>query len=202
MKGLILKDFYNLGRQNKVILAAIAFYLIFSLANKDSSFFGGMLTFLMVMQTMTAMAYDEKSKWDRYALAMPVSRTDMVLSKYILGVILLVIAFAANLIFMVATGTEPVMALNVSLVMAGIGLFSILVTLPVLFKFGMEKGRYIIMLIFLIPTVIGFLGPKMGLKMPDESFMRLLPVLGLLILIISGIVSVSISLAVYKRKEM
>jgi len=139
MKGLILKDFYNLGRQNKVILAAIAFYLIFSLANKDSSFFGGMLTFLMVMQTMTAMAYDEKSKWDRYALAMPVSRTDMVLSKYILGVILLVIAFAANLIFMVATGTEPVMALNVSLVMAGIGLFSILVTLPVLFKFGMER---------------------------------------------------------------
>ena len=43
-----------------------------------------------IMIPMVAMSYDDKSKWDRYALTMPVSRRDMVLSKYLLA-----LAFAA-----------------------------------------------------------------------------------------------------------
>jgi len=202
MKGLILKDFYNLSRQNKVILAAIAFYIVFSVLNKDPALFGGMLTFLMGMQTFSALAYDEKSKWDKYALTMPVSRTDMVLSKYVLSGILLFIAFAANLIFMIIAGTEPMQAFTIASSMAGIGLFFIFVMLPVLFRFGVEKGRFIIMLIFLTPSLLALIGSKMGFEMPDESFLRLLPLICVIILVISGIVSVNVSLAVYRKKEM
>jgi len=202
MKGLILKDFYNLSRQNKIILAAVLFYVLLSVLDKDPAFFGGMLTLLVGMQTITALAYDEKSKWDRYALTMPVSRTNMVLSKYVLSGILLFISFAANLIFMIIAGTEPIQSLTIASVMMGIGLFFIFVILPVLFKFGVEKGRFIIMLVFLAPSLIALIGSKIGFEMPDESFMRLLPVIGVIILVISGIISIIVSLAVYRKKEM
>lgn len=38
-----------------------------------------------VMIPMSAIAYDDKAKWDRYALTMPVSRRDLVISKYLLA---------------------------------------------------------------------------------------------------------------------
>jgi len=202
MKGLILKDLYNLSKQYKIVLILVVFYLVISLTNEDSSFFGGVVTILMVMQLVTAIAYDEKSKWDRYALAMPISRTDLVLSKYLLGGILLAIAFAANFIFGMASGSEPVETLIISVAMTGVGLLFMFLILPFLFKFGVEKGRYIAMLIFFIPTGVLVIVSKMGLQLPDEDFMSVFPVIGILVLILAGIISVSASLAIFKKKEV
>ncbi|HEY8422543.1 MAG TPA: ABC-2 transporter permease [Thermoclostridium sp.] len=202
MKGLILKDLYNLSKQYKIVLILVVFYLVISLTNEDSSFFGGVVTILMVMQLVTAIAYDEKSKWDRYALAMPISRTDLVLSKYLLGGILLAIAFAANFIFGMASGSEPIETLIISVAMTGVGLLFMFLILPFLFKFGVEKGRYIAMLIFFIPTGVLVIVSKMGLQLPDEDFMSVFPVIGILVLILAGIISVSASLAIFKKKEV
>lgn len=202
MKGLIIKDLYNLSKQYKIILILVVFYIVISFSNEDSSIFGGVVTILMVMQLITALAYDEKSKWDRYALAMPVSRSDLVLSKYLLGGILLAIAFAANFIFCMASGSGPVETLVISVTMTGVGSFFMFLTLPFLFKFGVEKGRYITMLIFFIPTGLLVIASRMGLQLGDEDFTSVFPLIGILVLILAGIISVSASLAIYKSKEV
>jgi len=202
LKGLIIKDLYNLSKQYKIILILVVFYIVISFSNEDSSIFGGVVTILMVMQLITALAYDEKSKWDRYALAMPVSRSDLVLSKYLLGGILLAIAFAANFIFCMASGSGPVETLVISVTMTGVGSFFMFLTLPFLFKFGVEKGRYITMLIFFIPTGLLVIASRMGLQLGDEDFTSVFPLIGILVLILAGIISVSASLAIYKSKEV
>lgn len=106
MKGLILKDIYNLKKQYKVLLLLFVFYTGFSLFTGDAGFLTGVLSLMMVMLTITTLAYDERSKWEKYALTMPVSRTDLVLSKYLLGFLLSVATFILNLIFLLVVQTN------------------------------------------------------------------------------------------------
>ena len=80
MKGLLLKDLVNLGKQARSLLLILVFYFVFALFGEDRTIFGGIISILMFMMVITSLAYDERAKWDRYALTMPVSRSLMVLS--------------------------------------------------------------------------------------------------------------------------
>ncbi len=203
MKGLILKDIYNLKRQYKVLLLLFVFYTLFSLFTGDAGFLTGVLSLMMVMLTITTLAYDERSKWEKYALTMPVSRTDLVLGKYLLGLLLSVIAFVFNLIFMLATqANQKTEALPTAAATLGISLFFLCAILPVLFKFGVEKGRMLMMLILFVPTGIILLLSKTELPSINEEFMRLLPYLCIVFMVILAYVSVQVSLAIYRKKEM
>jgi hypothetical protein len=152
---------------------------------------------------MTTLSYDERSKWDRYALTMPISRSDLVFSKYMMGIVLSFIAFVLNFIFQRTAGTADFTeALLVSAATMGVGLFFLFVILPVQFKFGVEKGRYIIMLILFVPTGVIMFMQKAGLTLPGEAFMQLLPTISILFIILAGVISARISLTIYKRKGL
>lgn len=203
MKGLILKDLYNMKKQGRLVLVMIVFYLCMSLFDGNPELLIGVLSIMMISLTITALAYDERSHWDRYALTMPVSRSDLVLEKYILGSILSVAAFIINTIFLLVTGEgNPFETFGISAAVMGISLFFLLIILPVLFKFGVEKGRLLMLLIIFIPTGAAMLLSRSGLTPPGEDFMRILPYLCVAILIILAYASVQISLAIYRKKEM
>lgn len=203
MKGLIIKDFYSLLKQFKILLALLILYIVIAMTSEDTNFFGGVVSILMVMQTISTLSYDERSKWDRYALTMPISRSDLVFSKYILSAILSGVAFIINFVFQMMAGSgDPSEALLVSAAMTGIGLFFLCLILPVLFKFGVEKGRYIMMLIFFVPTGFFMFMSKMGLTLPDKLFVEFFPTICVIFLTLVVFISVNISLAICKRKEM
>ena len=99
-KALLLKDWLVLSRQMKVFLVLIAVFSAVPVLSVSS--------FAIVYSAMlpyTAMAFDERDKWDRLAAMMPYRESDLVLSKYLLGyaglaaVALLVLAFSAPLLF-------------------------------------------------------------------------------------------------------
>lgn len=203
MKGLILKDIFNLKKQYKILLLLFVFYTGFSLLTGDAGYLTGVLSLMIVMLTITALAYDERSKWDKYALTMPVSRKDLVLSKYLLGILLSIAAFVFNLIFLlIAPSNQKSEALPVAAATLGVSLFFLCVVLPVLFKFGVEKGRMLMLIIFFVPTGAIILLSQTELPSISEQFMRLLPWLCIVLLIIIAFVSVKVSLAIYRKKEM
>lgn len=203
MKGLILKDIFNLRKQYKILLLMLAFYTCFSLFSGDGGFITGVISLMMVTLTITTLAYDERSKWDKYALTMPVSRDDLVLGKYLLGLLLSVAAFIVNFIFLLALPTkQEAEALPTAAATFGISLFFLCVILPILFKFGVEKGRMLMLIVFFVPTGAILLISKTELPSLSEDFMRLLPYLCILLLIIIAYVSVQVSLAIYRKKEM
>ena len=80
MSALVRKDCCVLWKQMRIFLVVILFIAVFNGA------FGNV--FIVVWASMmpfTAMAYDERSKWDQLAAMMPYSVRDIVLSKYVLG---------------------------------------------------------------------------------------------------------------------
>ena len=89
MLGLIRKDFYNTRRQIILYGVMAVLYLFFAAVQKNSSIFIGIVMMASAMLPVTALAYDERAGWDRYAAAMPLKRRDFVLEKYCMGGILL-----------------------------------------------------------------------------------------------------------------
>ena len=81
MKGLLLKDWYTLIKQMKIMLVLM---LVFACVPGYS-----MAAFAVVYAAMlpvTALAYDERSKWDELAAMLPYSVREIVGGKYVLGV--------------------------------------------------------------------------------------------------------------------
>ncbi|WP_340008936.1 ABC-2 transporter permease [Paenibacillus sp. FSL K6-0276] len=204
MKGLLLKDLLNLKKQGKMYLILVGFYLVFSIAMNNTSFFGGMVCILSAMLPVTALSYDERAKWDKFALTMPVSRRDMVTSKYVLGLSFsllgVIIFFLCNLL----TKVELSLNLTTSLVFLGLGILVLSLTLPILFKFGVEKGRILMMLIFFVPAGIIMLLPNLGLSFtrPSENLLKMLTYAAPVALIAIALISIMVSIRIYQRKEI
>ena len=202
MKGLIIKDFINLKKQSKVIGALVIFYLLISITSKNNSMFGAMMLILFAMMPITAISYDEKANWDKYGLTMPVSRTDMVLSKYILGLILSSFALVLNFIAQIFMGTEMnTENITVIFVIFGISILFISLLLPIIFKFGVEKGRMLMIVVLMLPTLIIMLLPEIVKTPPsEEMIVKALYALPFII-VIFYLLSIFISVNIYKKKE-
>ena len=83
MKSLILKDLYNIGHNMKsmlLVLVVLAVGLISSAGTESYVVASGIICGTMVI---TTFSFDNMSKWSRYAMIMPVSRKDLVASKFI-----------------------------------------------------------------------------------------------------------------------
>ncbi len=99
MKGLIIKDLISLKGQSKVLLVLAGFYLFIAITSDNPAVFGGIVSVVCATLPITTMALDERVSWDRYALTTPVSRSTIVFSKYLLGIILTVAANIANAVY-------------------------------------------------------------------------------------------------------
>lgn len=171
MKGLIYKDFLLIQRQGKVLIYLLLFYMVFFLLlgrSASSSVSGGniagiisaiavMMEIILIINTF---AYDESSKWDEYALSLPVGIKGIVGAKYLF--ILLFSAFMALFSFLLEAilmkgkiSSEDILG-----VLAGSGLdplFFCAVLLPIIYRFGLQKARFSLVFIVLIPIMIASL---------------------------------------------
>ena len=157
MKALLMKDCYVLWKQMRIFILIL---LVFCLFNGS---FGNLFVVIWAsMMPYTAMAYDERSKWNQLAAMMPYSVRDIVLSKYALGWLLMVCALVLCLVVqtlarIAGSGLDAVAPSGYLLgLLAGILILNI--TLPLFFRFGVEKGRmWMFLLIILVCGATGAL---------------------------------------------
>ncbi len=202
MKGLLLKDLMNLKKQSLLLLIVVGFYLVVSLVNASVSVFSTMLTVMCAMLPITAMSYDERAHWDRYALTMPLSRRDLVVEKYLLGFLMLLGALALSLLVQAIAGQLMEEALATGLLSLATGLLFQLLTMPVMFKLGVEKGRMAMLVLIFLPAILMMLLPSEASNLLNEqtlSAMTWAAPVGMLAL---WFVSMGISLALYRGKEL
>lgn len=203
MKGLILKDFINLKAQSKVMLALFGFYFVLGVAGGNWEMLSFILTLLTVMLPITSLAYDERSKWDRYALTLPISRQDLVFSKYFLGLTFAGFTFALNLILRRFAGAEAFGdALTFSLGLFGVGLLILAILLPLNFKFGVEKSRLLMMVVFFLPVAAIMILVKAGIVLPIPNNLESLAVYAGIGVVLVFLASMAISTRIMNRKEM
>lgn len=198
MKGLLLKDLKTLGAQAKILFLLLAFYLVFSVAQRDYSMLSVMVSVFGAILPITALAYDERGKWERYALTMPISRRDLVLSKYLLGLLLLGGGFLLSVACQLLGGADVLSAVVSSLQSLSIGALMLSVTLLASFRFGVEKGRFVMMLaVFLPSAVVLSVGRLASAALWVERLLNLLPVIAAAALLLSAMMAVRI----YAKRE-
>lgn len=153
MKALIYKDLLAVWKycRNYVLMCAV--FLAASVFVKEYSFLQMYPVIFMGMLVNTLIAYDERDKWDRQVLTMPVTRRQYVTAKYLTGLILQSTVLALTAL---AHGLQLRLAgkfdwetfwVDMSMLVVLAAATPSLI-LPFIFKNGSEKGRmaYLIVL--------------------------------------------------------
>lgn len=203
MNGLILKDFYVLTKQIKFFLVMV---IIFAIMPQYS-----MSAFAIVYSSMlpiTTMGYDERAKWDQFAAMLPYSRKDIVLSKYLLGYISVFATFLLSIIGKIGYSIYSDSGIDIILILAQlfplicVGIIIQSINLPIMFKMGVEKGRLIFILLTVV-IVFGLINISDNLITVLETADKLLNSLLLLaaITVLISIISIPISISLYKKRE-
>ena len=100
MKGLLLKDFYLSWRYCRAFLVIVAVFLAVSFTGDDNIFFLIYPIMIASVIPMTLVSYDEHDKWTAYSGTLPYTKTQLVSTKYLVGMCFGSVAF---LISMAAT---------------------------------------------------------------------------------------------------
>ena len=89
MKGLLLKDFYTIWKGGRIFLILYVFMAAVSGVNIQSGWsYMGFWLVMMDSQTSSTFSYDHSCNWNRFALTMPVTRKDVVRSKFLLQLLI------------------------------------------------------------------------------------------------------------------
>ncbi len=201
MKAMLIKDFLNLREQGKTFIVLVLVWIFFSVANKSASFFSGVVAVMASIFPVTALAYDERAKWDAYALTMPVTRAEMVLSKYLLSLLFCVTGIGASTILNIVMTGNIAESLRFCLIFFSLSVFMSSAILPAVFKFGTEKGRLLSIIIpFGISALIVLLS-KINASFLTERNLELPIYVAPVIVIALAAVSVFISIIIYEKKE-
>ena len=210
MTGLILKDLLNLRKYMKQLGLILILYIFLSINFKSPNYIIFMMILLTSMMIVTSMAYDESTKWDKYALTMPITKEDLVKSKYALLVLLALSGSIISIIFgfiiskfIGVTNYKELLLTSGGVALASLFLFSIL--LPIIFKLGTEKARIFMMLIFAIPAILvtglsSFL-KDLSIPMPTEEQIKYLGYVSPIIVLIFFVISYQISVYILNKKD-
>jgi len=204
MIGLLLKELYTLRQYLKTLLFMLVLFAVISAGlDNPSAFLEGFIILMSAMLTISSFSYDEMSKWNRYALAMPLTRKEIVGSKYLLSIVLCLtgaaISFVISQIVLIIKPMEE-FGLREQLLTVGailcVAFIFIGLLMPLTFQFGVEKSRLLMILVFATPTAGILVLSKMGIPMPSESsiitFAKVIPVFTVALYVLSYWISVKI----------
>ncbi|HBG4285906.1 TPA: ABC-2 transporter permease, partial [Clostridioides difficile] len=203
MKGLILKDLLNLkGNIKFILLFIIMFGFMSSLGDGNVNNFIGVIIVLCTTMIVSTFSYDDLNKWDSYVLTMPINRNDIVLSKYLTMLIFSFIGVLVSLIVSVTIGYfKNTLILNETLLINALILsisvcFGSLI-LPLIYKFGIERARLLMILCFLVPTlallvfksILENISSPISIEIILNTLVYSLPFVAILLFVISYFIS-------------
>lgn len=215
MKALLIKDICLLSQQKK-FLGVILLLAVFLNYTGDDAFAVGYLTFLSSFLVINSISYDEYENGFCFLFTLPIKGNTYVRSKYILAITLCLLSWMIGCLislvcYMVKNQTDMIQGgITESSMILPLILIFMAVMIPILFKFGTEKGRIVMAILFCGCGFLVYLmvsKSQIGIKM-IEAIARLAEQPGWILVsaittgtvIILGI-SYWISVAVMKRKE-
>ncbi|MBK5253562.1 MAG: ABC-2 transporter permease [Peptostreptococcaceae bacterium] len=154
MKGLITKDLLTIASHKMYFIMIAIFVLI------PDQFLGNFAIVFAAMLPITAIAYDERSKWQELESMMPYSNKDKILSKYLLAYMLVFAVLVLSIVvhsILALFISEYKELVNVSLmaIVVSVALIIIAINLPFIFKLGVEKGRFVFIGLSVLIVMLG-----------------------------------------------
>ena len=219
IKGLITKDILQLKSYKKTLIIFIMIFALTSISAQDGveNMLVIMLTLGFGMFSMASFNYDEFNKADRYILTLPLTKKEVVLSKYILvicstvmgsiiGIMLsYIVMFAMN---KQMPNIEEIISVGLGGIL-GIGLIEA-IQIPCVYKWGAEKGRIQMVIVTAIVALLAggiiFIGEKANIQLPTNNILNIvntfLPLIFLGLTIIIYYMSYKVAYKIYDKKEI
>ena len=153
MKAMLYADWMNLRRSMKaMVIATVVIALASIVSGKGLSFVPAMLCMLSLMVPATLMSSDYAYGWDKLSLSLPVSRSNVVSSKFVISLLVNLTVAALGMICIAGMNAfggdamaEDMMGM---LACEAVGLALMGIEFVLVLRFGPERGRY-----FLIAVV-------------------------------------------------
>lgn len=209
MVGLIYKDLMVMKKTLLIYRIISVFYGCLDIRNSRTGMMFAMVLITSTMVPISSIAYDERSKWDKIVNTTPLSRKEVVISKYLLALVLTVVS---TVVVFVVYLFKPDMPLaenaGTSVVMGIMSVFYQAMLIPTIIKFGSEKGRMIMMIILFAPFVLLMAVAQMeiidlsALAMFLESNTAMLPFITVAVTAAVYIGSILLSVSIYEKKDL
>lgn len=169
MKGLIKKDFITLGKKvkliNRLIIVIVNIAILISLKSAGIIVVAISGPLMIVTFPTTFIIDDDKFKWDKYALSLPVSKRVIVASRYLFFILLLTGCYIFNMIigtviFLLFHEYSFSQLLLIVFIGVAIAMVYLLLILPSLYKFGSKGGHVVMIILAVISSIVTFLQKK------------------------------------------
>lgn len=159
MKAMLYADWMNLRRSMKAIMIAIIVIALVSIVSgKGLSFVPAMLCMLSLMVPATLMSSDHAYGWDKLSLSLPVSRRDVVSSKFAISLLVNLTVAALGMICIAGMNAfggdamaEDMMGM---LACEAVGLALMGIEFVLVLRFGPERGRYFLIAVVWVPIIL------------------------------------------------
>lgn len=205
MTGLFVKDMYALKKQFKVIAFILVAYGILSYVQKSTAMLSMLMILYAIMTPVLIFSADEKCGWNKMVLAFPVTKKDVVTAKYVsslvMDLMIFVICFVLTIFLVSYTDGNMKKELTNQIYFICGATTASSIMLPIIFRFGVTKGRYIFMVACLLPwAVVTFITSFPGTKKYAEDifekvveYKSFVPLAAVLVLLISYAISAKIA---------
>lgn len=223
MKGIITKDLLTLKQVALTMGLLMVFYLFLGFMSMKND--GGSMSYLSIMALvinvmvpLSCAGYDEQCGWDSFGAALPVSKNKIVVCRYLVNLIVMgfttLVVFVGNMIFLAFGGHAA--GAEAYVIPAVISLFYISLMTPIIYRFGVQKSRFIVIAVMLLPAML-LAGAAMFLSGTGEeapsalvdsaealTSISVLPAVIASVLIAAGLYALSmwISMRIYAKKEL
>lgn len=155
MKGLLLKDWYQVRTNMKAMYLTVAFVLaIWALSTSSSYVFPvSYAAIFLGILPVNLLTYDQNSGWIEYGWTLPVSKKTLVAEKYLVGLLCVAAAVVVDGSFVAVLSLRRGTAIDsAALFIIANSISTILlmnsISLPLMYRFGAEKARMIYVLTF------------------------------------------------------
>ena len=197
MKGLLKKDLLLLKSQIKYIVTIVVICLIMAYANSGFASISSYLTFMGTGLVFNSFSYDMYHNEMTYLFALPFSKREYCLEKYIYA---LTVTFISWLIaFLISSATH----INLETIIVQLAmLFSAFIYIPVMMKYGREKATIIVLMLMLVLFLAAASGAtSVGMLMSQISAFLLIGIYAFIVLVVL-IISYRSTISILNDKEL
>lgn len=216
MKSFLIKDFILL-KQRKSFFMVYFLMIVAMIYTMNIVFFIDYFSILAMILAFSTMSYDSHDNGMVFLMTMPNARKNYARAKYTLCGILLLASWVVPYLVKVVSSTKEYNMINIadilldSIIIMPICILICSVMIPVMLKFGAEKGRLVLALGFGTLTIIAvvimkteILSDFFGLAILEVGNLFGFEILGIaacVVILIGLVVSIIISDKIMEKRE-
>ena len=154
MKGLLVKDLALMKQRGKILIFLVLWGIVMRAVMDDSSFVVGWIVMIATITSVSTISYDEYDNCMPFLMSMPVTRRGYAAEKYLFTLITGAVFWAVSVLIAAVGDLVMKKAFSPAEELPGMMIFLAVVlliasfTIPPQLKWGAEKGRIVMLILF------------------------------------------------------